>query len=53
MINHLDNHKVDIIIEQPGLNKDYTGISAKINIKYIGLKQALNIMYNKYKEINI
>jgi GDP-L-fucose synthase len=53
MINHLDNHKVDIIIEEPGLNKDYTGISAKINIKYIGLKQALNIMYNKYKEINI
>lgn len=53
MINSLDSHKVDIIIEQPGLNKDYTGISAKTDISYIGLKQALNIMYNKYKEIKI
>lgn len=52
MINNLDNHKVDIIVEQPGLNKDYTGISANININYIGLKQALNIIYNKYKAIN-
>jgi hypothetical protein len=46
----LDQHKVNIIKNTEKDGKDYTGLSAKININYIGLPQALKIIYNTYKE---
>jgi len=50
LINNLDQHKVNIIRNTETDGKEYTGLSAKININYIGLPQALKIIYKTYKE---
>lgn len=57
MINEIDNHRVNIKLleDQTQINpinaiaKDYVGIYTKINVNYIGLKNAFKIMYNTYK----
>lgn len=49
LINSLDTHKVNIIKQTESQGKEYTGLSAKININYIGIPEALRIIYNTYK----
>lgn len=57
IINSLDDHKVEVqVAEQKQINpindlaKDYIGPSLKININFIGLKNAMKIMYETYKK---
>jgi len=50
MINNCDDHKVNIIVENEQMAKDYHGISAKININYVGLEQAIRTIHNYYKD---
>jgi len=50
IINNCDKHKVKITIENEQSAKDYYGISAKINMNYTGLEQAIQIIYNHYKD---
>lgn len=60
LINDLDTHKVNIVTNEQAhtnpinaLAKDYIGATTKINVNYIGLKQAMQIMYNEYKGLSV
>jgi hypothetical protein len=48
MINELDEHKVDICIENEGMTLSYYGI-ANVLIDFIGLKEGIKETYNKLK----
>jgi GDP-L-fucose synthase len=48
MINELDEHKVDVKIEQKGMALSYYGI-ANVMIDFIGLKEGIKEVYNKLK----
>lgn len=53
IINHLDIHKVKVIIEDPiEHDKDYCGVFTETSINFTGLKKAISIVYNKYKQEN-
>lgn len=51
IINNLDDHKVEIIYQNnTGLsNKDYTGQYVETHIKYIGLENAIKLIYKEHK----
>lgn len=52
IINYLDNYRVNIVIEKENSSSnslEYTGGSV-YNNNFIGLKNAIKIMYDKYKE---
>lgn len=48
MVNELDEHKVDINIENKGMAFSYYGI-ANVLIDFIGLEQGIKEVYNKLK----
>lgn len=48
IINELDTHKVKISIESTTRGNDYYGLYKKLPIDYIGLKNAISIIYNNY-----
>lgn len=48
MVNELDEHKVDINIENKGMAFSYYGIS-NVLIDFIGLEQGIKEVYNKLK----
>lgn len=52
MINKLSDYKVDIIIEEEGFNKSYTGKSNRLDLlklSFKGIEQGLEEIYNKMK----
>lgn len=50
-INALDNHRCNIVIQQPGLGENYTGFSNTLpTFEQIGLFAAINQMYNKLND---
>lgn len=49
IINHLDTHKVDIVYETEIPGTDYTGQYVETHIDYVGLHQAIKLIYNKHK----
>jgi nucleoside-diphosphate-sugar epimerase len=49
MINNLDTHKVDIILQQEGMNEKYCGEPNTI-LNYIGLGEGIKQVYNKLKK---
>jgi len=48
MINNLDDHKVNIQIENNGMVLSYYGIANTL-INFIGLKEGIKEVYNKLK----
>jgi len=48
-INTLDDYKVDIQYQQPGLTNGYVGFNKTLQLDYIGLKQGIINTYNKLK----
>lgn len=60
MINNLDTHKVDIVVSDDihinpinSMPKDYIGMSIQTNINLFGIKKALQIVYDYYKNTTI
>lgn len=52
MINKLSDYKVDIIIEEEGFNKSYTGKSNRLDLlklSFKGIEQGIEEIYNKMK----
>ena len=49
IVNHLDKHKVNIIVEEPGIGKEYIGTFTDLGMNYIGLEQGIINVYNKLK----
>ncbi len=52
MINELDEHKVDVKIEQKGMALSYYGI-ANVMIDFIGLKEGIKEVYNPLNHHNL
>jgi GDP-L-fucose synthase len=48
IINDLDDHKVDIKIQEEGMTTSYYGI-ANVLLNFIGLKEGIKEVYNKLK----
>lgn len=46
IINALPNYKVNVIIEKPGFDSEYTGKATDLGIEYIGLKDGIRQTYN-------
>jgi hypothetical protein len=49
IINHLDDYKVEIKLNESILGKEYTGKFNDLGIKYIGLEKGIENVYNKLK----
>lgn len=50
MINNLDEHKVSIFFEAPGLGEAYKSLyRTQLPIELVGLEQGIKNMYNKFK----
>jgi GDP-L-fucose synthase len=49
IINSLDEHKVNINIQIPGLAEGYVAFNKNLKLDYIGLEQGIKEVYNKLK----
>jgi len=47
MINKLDKHSVNIVVEEPGMGKEYIGKFTDLGINYTGLEEGIINVYNK------
>ena len=47
-INDLDNHKVEVIINNPGFGGSYNGVGNKL-LNFVGLEEGIKEVYNKLK----
>ena len=48
VVNHLDNHSVDVIVENEGFDSPYTINAKPTDIKYIGLEKGIQECYEDY-----
>jgi hypothetical protein len=49
IINHLNDHQVEIKLDDFTLGKEYTGEFTNLGINYIGLEKGIENVYNKLK----
>ena len=48
VVNNLNDHSVDIIVENEGFDQPYSTTSKLIDVEYIGLEQGIKECYENY-----
>ena len=48
VVNNLNDHSVDIIVENEGFDSPYSTTSKLIDVEYIGLEQGIKECYENY-----